>query len=294
MREQSIINYTEQVAGEIATKFAGSPLDELRTWISIAHQREAMVSELYDLSDAAERFDFDPSNGPGRTARAVVASIWAHEESHTRYLGSLRSLSEGLPQLAEIQGELEGWVTGNAVNGSMLARLLIAIGASLGKVPEFATELGRMNLFGVLRFHAELETTARLGYERMLQLVAQLGNDPGLKRDFGYTLEFDLARILCEENFHEAVFAEMSSWVDQDGTGFRSLPARECAQALHRLCQHNLSTSAVRRLALSEDPRLEAFLPHDSAHEERWVSDGGLGGIFAEWDLPVPLASSTS
>lgn len=292
MREQSIIRYTEHVAGEIASKFSGAPLDELRTWIGIAHQREAMVSELYDLSKGAARLEKDRTNDAARAARSVVASIWAHEESHTRYLGTLRSLSEGLPQIAEIQGMLEGWVTGSAVTGGVLARMLIAVGASLGKVPEFATELRRMDLFELMRFHAELETTARLGYERMLQLVAEIGGDPNLSRDFGFALEFDLARILCEENFHEAVFVEMSGWVDQSGEAFRALPGRSCAEALYELCRQNLSVGAVRRHVRSEDPRLEAFLPRGRPQQDQWVSHGGLGGLFAEWDLPVPLVAS--
>ena len=80
-------------------------------------------------------------------------------------LGAARSLSRyrlvevgPFPGLVEMQGKLEGMVTRSAVAGGQLARMLIAVGDSLGRVPEFALDLRRMNLRELLEFHAELET----------------------------------------------------------------------------------------------------------------------------------------
>jgi hypothetical protein len=285
MREHTVIHYTETVASEIAARFAGSPLDELRVWLRLAHQREAMVSELYDLANSGKRFAQGDEASPAGIVRAVVGSIWVHEESHTQFLGSLRSFTAAAPSIVELQGQLEGWVTGGATRGNLLARALIALGVSLGQAPEFAKELRGMSLYELLRFHAELETTARLGYERILSLARQVDGVAEAERSFGYTLAYDVARILCEECFHEAVFFEMARWVDDTGTTFQALSPSDCRQTLHRLCAANLSLGAAQQRA-----GLEAHFPQQET--EAWISDGGLGAVFAEWGLPVPIASA--
>jgi len=289
MRAQSIVNYTEQVAGEIAVRFQDAPFDELRAWLRIAHQREAMVSELYELSALGARFAVADDDSPMSVARAVVASIWAHEVSHTRLLASLRSLSEGMPGLAELQGQLEGAIIRGASDGGVLARMLIAIGCSLGRAPEFASELRRMNTLELLRFHAELETTARMGYERIIDLTSRLQSSPEARRDFGFTLGYDMVRILSEENFHEAVFLEMSRWLNADGESFRALPARECVESLHRLARQHLSKGVVQQKLRAEHPNLESQLPGDPGQQAQWLSDGGLGQLFVQFGLDVPL-----
>ena len=55
MEPQSIIRYTEQVAGEVAARLGHDPLSELMWWMKTAHQREAMVSEMYELSGFEHR-----------------------------------------------------------------------------------------------------------------------------------------------------------------------------------------------------------------------------------------------
>lgn len=50
-----IVEYTEQVAAQITAECAGDHACELRVWISVAQQREAMVSELYKLSHIEPR-----------------------------------------------------------------------------------------------------------------------------------------------------------------------------------------------------------------------------------------------
>lgn len=294
MRANSIIAYTEQVAGEIASRHADDPVAELALWLKLAHQREAMVTQLYELSELDRRLIAERSSAVRGLVRSVVLSIWAHESSHTRQLATLRGAHSASAALAELQGSLEGWVTRQATQGSSLARLLIAVGASLGQAPDFARELRELSLLELMAFHAELETTARMGYQRILQLLSRLdaqGKEPALTpggaADYGLTFRYDMARILCEENFHEAAFQEMMSWLQDEGSR-RALSAPECARALHDLCAEHLSVGSVRGVAAAELPGLESHVPGDALGRE-WVSDGGLRAVFESAGLPVPL-----
>ena len=294
MRANSIIAYTEQVAGEIASRHADDPVAELELWLKLAHQREAMVTQLYELSELDRRLTADRVSEVRGLVRSVVLSIWAHESSHTRQLATLRGAHSASAALAELQGSLEGWITRQASQGSSLARLLIAVGASLGQAPEFARELRELSLLELMAFHAELETTARMGYQRILQILARLDEaggqsaaSPGGAADYGLTLRYDMARILCEENFHEAVFQEMTRWLEDEGRA-GALSAPECTRALHRLCAEHLSAGAVRGVAAVELPGLESHVPGDALGRE-WISDGGLRAVFESAGLPVPL-----
>lgn len=287
MHESSIVRYTEQVAGEIATRHAGAPLDELRLWLRLAHQREAMVAELYQHSELERRLDGGLESATSSAIRSVVLSIWAHETSHTRFLSSIREAARADGALAELQGRVEGWVTRSVTSGCALARALIAVGASVGQVPEFARELGKMSLLEFLRFNAELETTARMGYQRILQLASTVGKSDEGRQELGFTLEYDVARILCEENFHEAAFNEMSRWVRRAANGGPDASAGSPARALHELCSQNLSAAALERVAKLQNPVFESH--HAMEAGSAWVSDGGLGTWFLEMGFEVPV-----
>ncbi len=285
----TVVQYAQTVAREIARTYARAPFDELRAWIRIAHQREAMVTQLYELSQIDTRLGRVEHGDAGSVVRAAVSSIWAHEASHTRFLGGLRSLSESQSGMAELQGRLEGLVTSSAVSGGILARGLIAIGAALGQVPDFARSLREMSLLELLQFHGELETTAALGYERMLELT-RLADPETRERTqdtFGLTFDLDVAKIRCEERFHEDAFHEMARWIALDGASFASLPRSECARILHDICERDLSIAAARRTVSPS----AVVAKGEGADEAVWVSDGGLGKLFAAYELEVPVLS---
>lgn len=287
MNRDDILQHTDEIAREVAHLYTGRPLAELRAWVCMAHRREAMVTELYDVAQFDRRLGALAGTGAGRAVHAAVTSIWAHEESHTRYLGSLRSLSEGLAQLAEVQGKLEGKITRSAVaDGGWLARLMISAGGTLGQVPAFARDLQRLNLRDLLRFQGTLEITARSGYERMGELAKQLRDSEELARDFGYAFGFDIRRIRCEEQFHQEAFEAMAGWVDGQGEGFREHSSQECAEILYDLCRRNLSTEAVYGRSIILGPK-------GDEHDLRMVSDGGLGGLFAQHGLAITVVKST-
>jgi len=286
LREGSIIEYTEEVAGEIAYQHADDPVGELTLWLRLAHQREAMVTQLYELAGFEARLAAEPPGSVGGVIASVVRGIWAHERSHTEFLASIRDGGDSWRALAELQGLVEGWVVKRALHGSAGGRLLIAVGASIGKVPAFARDLNQMSLLELLSFSAELETTARMGYQRILQIASRLTDRKAAAEAFGFTFQYDVARIEREETFHEQSFFEMKRWLGEGGAVSAAPSAESCVAALHRLCAQNLSAGAVRRAA-GTLPGLEVHLPAD---ERVWVSDGGLGAVFSAAGLPVPLA----
>src|SRR4029453_4470466 len=104
--------------------------------------------------------------------------------------------------------------------------------------------LGRMSLPELLDFSAELETTARMGYQRILDIASRTA-DGGAARAFRFTFQYDVARIEREETFHEAVFFEMSRWIGARGAADGTLSTESCVRALHRLCGENLSAGAL-------------------------------------------------
>jgi hypothetical protein len=286
LSEHAIVDYTETIARQIAVEHADAPLEELRLWVRLAHQREAMVTELYDLSQIDGRLEKAPPTETGEVIRAAIASIWSHETAHAKFLESVRGINEDLVGLAELQGRLEGRVTRGAVSdGGTLARFLIAVGVSLKRAPAFAAELRRMDLRQLMAFYAELETTAKMGYERILVLRRTLGDGPG-SLDFGVTFLWDVARILQEERFHEDAFRAIARWVAADGDRFLPLPARECVETLHDLCARNLSTPTVARAV---DPGLAIPKGHPLDGDATWVSDGGLGELFSRFGLATPV-----
>jgi hypothetical protein len=287
VREGSIIEYTEQVAGEIASRHAEDPVAELELWLRLAHQREAMVTQLYEMAGFEARLA--PESAIHRLIGSVVRGIWAHERSHTEFLSALRETRETWRALAELQGLVEGWVVKRAMHGAAGGRWLIVVGASLGKVPDFARELRQMGLLELLGFSAELETTARLGYQRILQIAARLGGRDATAGTYGFSFQYDVARIEREETFHEGVFLEMQDWLRADGAAREALSSESCAAALHRLCAVNLSAGAVRRAAAEAQIEIDLPLPAD---DDVWVSDGGLGGVFTAAGLPMPLGGA--
>jgi hypothetical protein len=293
LREGSIIEYTEQVAGEIASRYAGDPLTELELWLRLAHQREAMVTQLYELAGFEARLHEMPQGGIGGLVTSVVRGIWAHERSHTEFLASIRASNAAWGALAELQGLIEGWVVNRALRGLAGGRLLIAVGSSVGKTPEFARDLHQMSLEQLIAFSAELETTARMGYQRILQIAASMPDQQATAHDYGFTFQYDIARIEREESFHEGVFQEMQRWIGQTTDNGPARTLESCTRNLHALCGETLSVDAVRRAAAGQRRDFEWQTPA-GAGAGSWASDGGLGAVFAAAGLDVPVVGRPS
>jgi hypothetical protein len=204
-----------------------------------------------------------------------------------------------MSSVAELRGRLEGKVVASAVSGGALARFLIAVGASVREVPEFARDLGRMNFRQFVDLNGELEMTAKMGYRRILALAGRLEGNEAFLAEFGYAFAYDVARILCEENFHEDAFRVMGSWIGGDGRSFAHQSASVCARTLHELCERHLSISVMRDQLQSEWAvhggtvrGTPSRKPPNSDFERKWLSDGGLGAVFQEYGLEMPIANA--
>jgi hypothetical protein len=278
----AITQYTERVAAELARSCAEVPLNELRAWLRIAQVREAMVTVVYGIDAIDLRMAARGSAEIADVARKAIRNIWVHEETHTRYLRALQQASELQDiLLGEIFGRLQGSVTEAAARGGLLARLAIAAGVFLGKVPAFARELNAMNVREFCQFCVELEQTAGAGYDKILALAAELER-AGEELPFAYSLRMDLTKIRADEAFHTEVFRCIERWLLPDGEGFRALEARQCVQELHTLAEDILGRTLEKR---ERDPSNTAG--QEAPPERYWLSDGGMASLFREYGLPI-------
>jgi hypothetical protein len=278
-----ILAFTEQVAEQLAQECRDQPLKELEAWIGIAQQREAMVTRLYDLKVIESRLG-DPARGTAADViRKAIANLWVHEESHTRYLSALKRGAGLSGQLIEIvRGRLEGRITDSAARGGLFGRLGIALGVATGMAPDFSRELRAMTLRQFCLFCAELEETARRGYQRILELVAAT-RQAGVIDEYALSIREDVVRILAEEGYHAAVFETIVGWLEADGDTVRPLDAGTCVRALYALCDRLLAAGPAR-------PRGDGGTPTAPGDDAGWISDGGLGPLFLEHGLAVRVS----
>ena len=293
MHQGSIIRHTEHVAKELKRRFKGNPGLELSAWLRVAHQREAMVTRIYGLPELRQRLPEEAEGGAAGIAAKAIKRIWAQETSHTAFLGAVRLASgDPTPQLEEIQGKFEGDVTRAGASGNPFARLVIAVGAFLDIVPDFAKEIDAMSLLEFFQFCGELEATARQGYERMIEL-SKLPATKGADDSPVFELTYEFTKILLEERYHASVFDCVALWLESDGRSFRSLPQKDCVAALHALASEHLDL-AVAKPILASRPGSRGHIAQISsrAHNktDRWISDGGLDSLFAEFGLGAPVA----
>jgi len=282
MRGQ-ILAFTEKVAAELAAECRDRPDHELQVWISVALQREAMVTKLYNVDVIARRLGETPAGTVSDVFRKAIGNLWIHEETHTRYLHALKRSAAVSGSLVEIvRGRLEGQITDSATRGGLLGRLGIALGIATGMAPDFLKELGAMSLRDFCFFCAELEQTAYLGYERVVQLI-KASRDAGQIDDYALSIREDILRILSEERYHAAVFETITGWLEADGNTMRALSPQDCVRELYRLCDNLLAAGSVRTRGAGIDGASAGF-PHDG---NGWVSDGGMGPLFLEYRFPV-------
>jgi len=186
-----IIQHTELVAEKLAETFADDPSAELSAWISLAHQREAMVVELY--AGDAQKSRLSNVSGPPELidiVRRTVSGIWAQEASHTALMGSLRKIDSSDIQFQRAMGSLEGKMTHLATSSGpegIVARWLIGLGRLVGKAPEFTRYLGEVDLNGFFELSRELEHTAASGYSRIVSLIDDVEAVCGPNAKFGIT-----------------------------------------------------------------------------------------------------------
>lgn len=292
--EGSILAHTQSLAAELASQFAQDPAGELEVWTTTAQQREAMVVNLYD-ADAIEHRLPKRAGEPALLplVRRAIGGIWAQERSHTALIGSLRVVDEKrLIILDSLRGAMEGLVAHYATANGWLRPFttpLVGVGRATGLAPEFTKAFHSLTLRHFFRFSHELETTAKEGYARILQLLESL--DPaGTTLKFGLTGPYEFAKTLAEERFHAAVFDQLDRWLSPDGLAFVDIPARDAVVQLRRLALEHLSLASP---SFSAAARAALDIPWTkSVRDDRLVSDGGLGEVFEEFGLPLPAVAT--
>jgi hypothetical protein len=270
--------FTDQAAKELATACAQRPDREIRAWLSIAQQREAMVTKLYDIGAIERRLGESVPGTLADLVRKAIGNLWVHEESHTRYISALKQDAALSGSVIEtVRGRMEGLIIDSGTRGRLLGRLGIALGIATGMAPEFLREIDQMSLREFCAFCSELEQTARRGYERIIELIAVIRASDDID-PYAMSLHADITRILAEEHYHSAVFATISEWIDSDGNTLRELDTKACVRQLYDLCDRLLDAGPVQH-------RGEGTAAPDPAGV--WVSDGGMGPLFLEYGMEV-------
>jgi hypothetical protein len=271
-----ILTETDRLAQAYAERFAGDPMGELQAWLHIAARREAMVSQVYGISERSYRLP-EPRLPPGAVAWEALTLIWQHEAVHTRFIqvrledGTLR-VPGVAPALMTWLGQTEGRFLGALTSRPGLRRAFSYFAVRLGalltpdKVPEFTRDLAQLETREFFLLCGALETTARQSYARMEELTKTLSD--AAARGGRINLQFDnliteLHRIMLDETFHEQAFREMSGWLL--GSNFDpALTDRACAERLAQLL-----------------PRSEQRGGDDEGIHYV-MTDGGLGPLFKD------------
>jgi len=281
MESGLILKHTEKIAAELKQRFEGDPKGELDCWVSTAHQREAMVVQIYNALklDARVPDQQGPAADTVALVRETIGSVWAQETSHTTLMESLRKLDNEARWMKEgPQGSIEGlmtaWATSEGLLGT-IARLNIKVARVFKAAPEFTAGLKAVPLRGFFALSEELEHTACNGYARIIELLEIL-DEKGEKSGYGVVPQYEFATTLAEENFHRAVFSEMDSWLKNE----RELDALDVGQALgaiKTLAVQHLSVKNVRRVGGGTPASTKQFLESEG---DAFVSLGGLDGVF--------------
>ncbi len=290
----SILSYTRSWAAKLANRFADDPASELEVWATNAQQREAMVVKLYEATAIEHRLPKlagEPAVVP--VVRKVIANIWAQERSHTTLVRSLRVLDEQrLALLESVLGDLQGRMAHVATaNGwvSSITSPFIGFGVATGIAPEFTKAFRALTPRDFFRFSHELETTAKEGYSRILELLASLdpADSASSALKFGLTGPYEFAKTLAEECFHAAVFEQLESWLEPDGLAFKDIPAQDAVARLYAILLEHLTLGSASFAPATLAPVHRPWTKSVNS-ASLLVSDGGLGELFSEFDVALP------
>lgn len=222
-----IQHFTEKVAAVVAARYVGDPAGELVVWLETALRRESSVGELYGHSSLEMRLaELRAPRDVVRVVETMIGNVWAQEKGHAAYLDGVLVAVAREPSLRArvvarvegLMGAIEGYVmhakTAPSRTARAKARLLLAIGQKVQHVPDFVAAMSTMSFREYCLLNADLESTAIMGYERMLALLARLPDD-GIGG--ATTLAADLAKLTADERFHHDLFRALGEWFDTPG-----------------------------------------------------------------------------
>ncbi len=231
----------EQFAQELAqwqAKYAGRPRDELIGLCLLALEREELVSVGYREELMTQRLSEMPIPPAVRELmRHALIWAWRDEEMHSIYIrGALLKYGGPILRMKAFGQQMGGLVGGWA--GSVRqhvpwskapfsragATLVTWFGALTGKVPE---DVRKYLNYGPFRefcvFNVDAEKTAKLCYDRMIELAHQAP-------ELGGELEQDFMRVRDDEDRHAQIFEILAMALDEKD----QLVAGETEQSLTR------------------------------------------------------------
>jgi uncharacterized protein (DUF362 family) len=215
----------EQFAEELKAweaKYAGRPRDELIGLCLLALEREELVSVGYREELMTQRLSAMPLSPAVRELmRHALIWAWRDEEMHSIYIrGALLKYGGPLLRMKAFAQQMGGLVGGWA--GSVRqhvpwskapfsragATFVTWLGAVTGKVPE---DVRKYLNYGPFRefcvFNVDAEKTARLCYERMIELAEAAP-------ELGGELAQDFVRVRDDEDRHAQIFEILANALD--------------------------------------------------------------------------------
>ena len=201
---------------------AGRPRRGMIRLLLLALEREEIVAVGYREAMIAHRLATMPIS-PQLRELILHALTWAwkDEEMHAIYLRGaiLRLGSRSLKARAyfrQVAGAIAGWSSSvqqhvrwrQAPAARSLAGLVVALGSLTGQVPRDVRRHLRYSPFrDFCLFNVDAELTARLCYDRMLELAAELAELPASLLD-------DLRRVRDDEDRHVRIFTILAESLD--------------------------------------------------------------------------------
>jgi len=215
----------EQFQRELAAwsrKDAGRPRRAMVRLLLLALEREEIVSVAYREAMIVRRLAAMPIGTDLRELiRHALAWAWKDEEMHAIYLrGAIFRIGDrplkARAFLRQAAGALAGWSSSvqqhvrwrDAPASRGLASLVVLAGRLTGQVPRDVREYLRYRPFrDFCEFNVDAELTARLCYDRMLELAPTLPELPP-------ELAEDLRRVRDDEDRHARIFSILAEALD--------------------------------------------------------------------------------
>jgi hypothetical protein len=219
----NFIEIAAKAAVKLAQKYSGKPELEFVSWLQIALEREAMVTKTYDdefVGDQLASWQQQQKIPESiiKAIRKALMNVWAQEKSHQAYFEAFleevcppsTKIERLLVRLKEYRGELQGQLLGASMSDSRLAQIAIVLGSTIYEVPEYVQGLREIAFAEFCTINGDLEHTAVIGYERMVELARSLPKSSTIIR--GTTALVDLKRTGKDERYHEVLFRELANW----------------------------------------------------------------------------------
>lgn len=257
-------------------KDAGRPRRAMVRLLLLALEREEIVSVAYREALIARRLATIPI-GPqlAELIGHALAWAWKDEEMHAIYLrGAIlrmggRSL-RARAYLRQSAGAVAGWSSSvqqhvrwrDAPMARGLASLVVAAGRIAGQVPRDVREHLRYRPFrDFCLFNVDAELTARLCYDRMLELAPELPELPAELAD-------DLRRVRDDEDRHARIFTILAESLDENDRLATGVTTDEVAARIGQVGDDFLPRD--RRASRADHPL--------GAGGKVWVARGGAPG----------------